>query len=181
MNKLTLYFLAIQPNEEVQIKINTFKKEMASHFSSKHALKTPPHVTIIPPFKFNVLNEDIIFDRANDLCHAASPFKMKLQNFGVFSPRVIYVRVLPNVSLNELAENFRHVFKKITSTNNNSQFTPHITIAHRDLTTENFHKAWKHYKELKFNDASEVNEVTVFRHNGKHWEDVHFSSFDATN
>lgn len=46
-------------------------------------------------------------------------------------------------------------------------FHPHMTVGYRDLTFENFQKAWKVYKEKEFKTKFLVNEISLLRHDGK--------------
>ena len=48
MNK---YFLAILPPEKIATEIVAFQKEIEDNFGAIHTQKTPPHITIIPPFE----------------------------------------------------------------------------------------------------------------------------------
>ena len=45
------YFLAILPPEKIATEIVAFQKEIEDEFGAIHAQKTPPHITIIPPFE----------------------------------------------------------------------------------------------------------------------------------
>ena len=50
----SLFFIAIMPNKELEEEVYAFKKYMASHFGAQHALKSPAHITLIPPFKWDL-------------------------------------------------------------------------------------------------------------------------------
>lgn len=49
----SLYFLAVIPPEPVFSEVMAFKKEMSERFSSSRALKSPPHITLLPPVQGN--------------------------------------------------------------------------------------------------------------------------------
>jgi 2'-5' RNA ligase len=44
------WFIAVIPPEDIQEAVTALKREAAARFESRHALKSPPHVTLIPPF-----------------------------------------------------------------------------------------------------------------------------------
>ena len=45
------FFIAILPPETIQREITDFKEEIARDFKSSHALKSPPHITLLMPFR----------------------------------------------------------------------------------------------------------------------------------
>jgi 2'-5' RNA ligase len=46
-----LYFIAIIPPQPYKEKIAGIKQSFAEIYHVSHALKSPPHITLIPPFK----------------------------------------------------------------------------------------------------------------------------------
>ncbi|NEQ19818.1 MAG: hypothetical protein F6K28_10405 [Microcoleus sp. SIO2G3] len=47
-----LYFIALLPPEEIQDYANQIKQYFADHYGSRHAQKSPPHITLQPPFEW---------------------------------------------------------------------------------------------------------------------------------
>ena len=47
-----LYFIGILPPEDIKKKITDIKHVVARKFGSKHALNSPPHITLRMPFKW---------------------------------------------------------------------------------------------------------------------------------
>lgn len=55
-------------------------------------------------------------------------------------------------------------------------FHPHATIAFKDLTKENFYRAWLKFQDKSLHHNFKVSELTLLKHNGQVWEvDSHFS------
>lgn len=48
-------------------------------------------------------------------------------------------------------------------------FKPHMTIAYRDLTPENFFQAWEEYKDKHFYDVFDVHTIYLLEHDWKKW------------
>lgn len=48
-------------------------------------------------------------------------------------------------------------------------FNPHLTVAYRDLTHENFEKAWKEYENKIFEERFEVEKVGLYKHFDQKW------------
>ena len=59
-NAHCMYYLAIVCPDELNKKILSFKLWMQEKFDCKVALKSPAHITLIPPFWFAAEEEDIL-------------------------------------------------------------------------------------------------------------------------
>jgi 2'-5' RNA ligase len=49
-------------------------------------------------------------------------------------------------------------------------FTPHVTVAFKDLEDAQFEKAWPEYETQEYKATFKVNNLYFLRHNGKSWE-----------
>ncbi|RZJ47805.1 MAG: RNA 2',3'-cyclic phosphodiesterase, partial [Chryseobacterium sp.] len=49
----------------------------------------------------------------------------------------------------------------------NYSFHPHVTVGYRDLTWENYLKAWEVYCEKEFKTKFIVDKIMLLRHDGK--------------
>lgn len=169
----SLYFVAVIPPspvfEQVQEKRLYFKNE----FGSSHALKSPPHITLLAPFNTSDENEDAIISLFEEISSNQNPFEVVLKDYSAFPPKVIYVDVLQNEPLNDLQERlerevrkrneiFKYNYKK-------RKFTPHMTLALRDLSEENFKKAWTEFKDAGFNANFSATSFSLLKHNQKKW------------
>lgn len=94
-----------------------------------------------------------------------SPFEITLNGFGSFpNPKnpVIFVQPEANENLNLLHERIRRYF----SFGKNS-FTPHMTVGYRDLSYDNYLKAWEIYKDKEYKTKFLVDKILLLRHDGK--------------
>ena len=48
-------------------------------------------------------------------------------------------------------------------------FNPHLTVAYRDLTSENFEKAWEEYEDKDFKERFDVQKVGLYKHFNQRW------------
>jgi 2'-5' RNA ligase len=55
-------------------------------------------------------------------------------------------------------------------------FHPHVTIAFRDLTKENFEQAWQHYSGKPFKESFAANSLSLLKLTGDGW--IILKSFD---
>jgi len=172
MNKLPLYFIALIPAEPLKEQINALKIKCSKSYQSDHALRSPPHITIIPPFNMNIENDKIVTELLVKFADHSSPFKIGLSGFGAFKPRVIYIKIKPNNILREIQISLAEQFDMEINIpfQRHKPFRPHITVAFRDLSPEMFYKAWEKYKYESFESTFAANSIFLLRHNGRSWD-----------
>lgn len=173
-----LYFIAILPNEEIKTDITAFKNHMAEKYFSRHALKSPPHITLIPPFKWDRTNEGKLTELLDEFSASQQQFSLQLENFDAFKPRVIFVDIVNNPDLESIHDKINANFQSVLGLENvkrGKKFSPHMTIAFKDLKRKMFYKAWDEFKEKKYTAEFEVNRITLLHHNGKKWGIIHDS------
>ena len=176
-----LYFFALVPPKEIQATVTEIKKDFKDRFHAEHALKSPPHITLIPPFEFLNSEEKKLIKNLESFALKESTFMQELENFGTFPPKVIYIKVLKSEFLLGLYNRFRKFMElKMGFGNisyNRGKFIPHMTVAFRDLTRENFYLAKSEYvkKRISFNYL--VRGISLLRHNGQYWDIIHEAHF----
>jgi 2'-5' RNA ligase len=100
-------------------------------------------------------------------------FKIQLNNFSCFQPRVIFIDVVPNEQLTCLKDNLFHFLLSEGSypiEKDERSFYPHVTIATRDLYKKSFHEAWDYFKDKKYEAEWMADGLSLLRHNQKNWE-----------
>jgi len=176
-----LFFLAVLPPENIQKKVEKIKLFFKNEYNSEHALNAPAHITLIPPFRWFETNELLLQKSIDDFCLNEVPFNVMLDGFGSFRPRVIYIDIKRNDSLFNLFEKFRifmdDQWKISEYIRGVIRFNPHMTVASRDLTKENYYKAWAEFKFKKFNSDFTVDKIVILKHNNSFWEINHISYF----
>lgn len=145
MKRDPLFFLALLPPAEIQAEVTAFKLLIAEYWNARHALKSPPHITLQAPFSWPMARLDELRHCLADLVKTQACFDIELNNFGAFAPRVIFVHCRKNRDLTELHK--RTITRMETDLafsdpHNQRPFHPHMTIAHRDLAEQDFPQAW---------------------------------------
>ena len=142
-------------------------------WGSKHALRTPPHITIIPPLSVTDTEEKSLLTIAEKISENIQPFTLHLDGYRSFKPKVVFMHVETSPELNDLQVVWR---KELLSTMPHvldqypeRPYHPHITLAHRDVTPEQFKKIWTHYAEQKFSTSFEVKSFCILKHNQNGW------------
>ncbi|MBN8702839.1 MAG: 2'-5' RNA ligase family protein [Bacteroidetes bacterium] len=172
-NPESLYFIAIIPPQPIFNKIFAFKEHMAANYDSKAALKSPPHITLQMPFKWDTHKEEILTNTLQQFSQQQIEFEMELLNFSHFESRVLYIDIVANNYLHILQKELAYAMQALqlfNSTHKSNGFKPHITIAFRDLKKQQFQLAWKEFIEMKYHAKFKVNSICLLKHNGKTWD-----------
>lgn len=155
------------PNDAVQQEVTAFKQIALTRFASGHALKSPPHITLIPPF----LQDQEDFSSLQDFASLLVPFTVRLNGFSRFDQRVIYVDVPIDESLiacqQALAAFCTGQFNIKTDAR---PFHPHMTVAFKDLKSAVFSEAWRYFSGLDYKRNFIANAITLLRHTGERWQ-----------
>jgi len=170
-----LYFIALIPRRELREKVTAFKQDFANRFNSKKALKIFPHITLKAPFKFSPGMHGELLRWFNDLHLLQNQFSIQLKNFGAFENKrnpVVFVQPILTKELKALQQQLIASFTSFFPSDIHQmdvKFSPHITVAYRDLTPEMFTKAWREYQHKQFDASFEVDAIYLLQHDSKKW------------
>ncbi len=167
---MSLFLIALVPEKVLKLKICHIKENFAATYEARHALKLPPHITLIPPFKMDKENETSLDEALVQTAVKTEVFNLELDSYGCFSPRVIFIKVVNSTLIKQLYHRLYKNASHLLPTKPEREFYPHITIATRDLSEMAFKKAMPVFKEREFRATFPVHSIVLFRHNGKTWE-----------
>ena len=169
-----LFFIALLPPLGIQQKANTIKHHFAEIYNSKAALKSPPHITLQPPFYWEIKRLAELKSVLADFGQQQRAIPVVLDGFAAFKPRVIYINVHKTPELLRLQKDLMRelessldIVHKLSKTRS---FAPHMTVGFKDLTKANFYKAWDEFQEKSFAHQFTASGLTLLQHNGKNWE-----------
>lgn len=177
---MTMYYLAIVLPPHLNQKVLYWKNFMLEKYNCKVGLKSPAHITLIPPFWMEEEKENLFIKDVNSLSASLKVFSIKTNNFSAFKPRTIFIALEKNTLLEKTKETTDQFFKAnpvYPVTIDTRPFHPHITIATRDLFKKSFHEAWPMFEKEKFEEEWEVFGLSILRHNKKNWDVIHTSQF----
>ena len=169
--KKVLFFIAIIPNAEICAEVTQFKEYAAQHFNSSRALTSPPHITLIPPFRWEPKQTQYLEEVLKGFVHSQPSFYLGLENFDCFAPRVIFVKPKESKALATLQQVLKSTLEKQLnlSYRDHHGFHPHMTIAFKDLKAAIFPKAWAHYEQVEYIRYFKVEQLSLLQHNGERW------------
>ncbi len=172
MNKAK-FFIGICPPNVLEGHIHRIKDEFRQKYSVQGAFRSKAHITLQMPFNLPINKEENFLTDLSYELQKQKPIEIKLNDFGKFEPRVVFIKVDENEELNLLQnsiERYMKRFQVFNSTHKNNGFTPHITIAFRDLKKPTFYKIWEEVKNREFKENFVADTITLFKHNGKSWD-----------
>lgn len=166
-----LYFLAVVPPEPVLTEVYAFKEIAATRFESRRALRSPAHVTLVPPFRIDEQEHRALLKAMHARLKHQPVFALTLSGFAAFRPRVIFVDVVPSPPLDQL---YREAWSVMSATLGASMparpFHPHMTVAFKDLRRARFAEAWRYFSEIAYDRTFDVDHLVLFRHEPSGWE-----------
>ena len=177
---VSMYFIAIVLPEELNERILVDKKMMEEKFGCKVGLKSPAHITIVPPFWMEEEKEQRLLEDVKTISSDMHQFPVTTNNFSAFKPRTIFIDVIVDVQLAGVKDSADRFFKdnefykiKIDT----RPFHPHITIATRDLQKRAFQEAWSLFQQKEFREEWLASGLSVLRHNRRNWEVIYTAYF----
>lgn len=171
----SLHFVALIPDRELRIKVNAFKSDF-KRFGCDKATKVYTYITLKAPFKCSGSDREDMLSWFSQMRLPQKPFHLYLNGFGAFHNKyspVIFVNPVPSLDLLRMQRELMIGFNSILSTKVHPvdrAFKPHMTVAYRNLSTENFSLAWHEYKDKHFYDVFDVHSIYLMKHDTKKWK-----------
>lgn len=176
-----MYFVAVVLPKAVDEKVRHYKQQMKEAYGCKVGLKSPAHITIVPPFWMAQEREANLEADLSAIAAGRQPFLLRTANFSAFRPRTLFVAVEESIALQELKKSSDAFFaaRDFPMKKENRPFHPHITIATRDLPKHAFFEVWPSFAEKKFEEEFAVTGLSLLKHNGRAWDVVFTADFAA--
>jgi 2'-5' RNA ligase len=90
---LPLYLVALLPPEPVFAETWALKQEVHHLTGSRNAVRLPPHITLLPPFRAPGTFEAECLAALADFAATELPFNVALDGFAWFGNRTLFVQV----------------------------------------------------------------------------------------
>lgn len=168
------YFIALLPPAEIQAAVNVIKQHFGDRYASHKAQSSPPHITLQPPFAWLDEQVSALEQSLQIFTQKAKPVPIQLSGFAAFAPHVIYIDVRKTPELLGLqAALTTHLKDKLAIAevaSNPRAYTPHLTLAFRDLTRQNFDAAWAEFQHQPFQAMFTAPILTLLVHDRQRWK-----------
>jgi 2'-5' RNA ligase len=178
------HFIGVLVPDELTTILQECRGWMNAHYGCRSGYGTPVHITLVPPFCLNeqFSHDDVrraVQDAVRSWSEDHSPFNCMVDGFGSFSGRTLFAYVKPSPEWEQLRDAVSGALLKQcpgTIRKDTRPFTPHLTVANRDIPAGAEVSALTHFAELNLKETFQVNNVTVFvRRNGKWISDTTFA------
>lgn len=177
---MNMYYFAILSPDDINTQALKWKQYFKDKFDCSAALRSPAHITLIPPFWMMPESEPDLINAISEFSQTAVSFEIQLKDFSAFKPKVIFVDIPENEYLRQLHDSFNEFIiakEKFPVKKDGRPFHPHITLATRDLFKKAFFEAWEKFDAMKFEATCRVTGISLLKHNKKNWEVIFTSSF----
>ncbi len=171
------YFIGLTLPEDVSSRIEKEREWMRRTWGNRSGMGTVPHITLIPPFYSNLSVKallSILSSIKNDRIDAV------ISGHGSFGERTIYAAVEENREMTELQRKLKRVLRESNiAFKDEKKFTPHITIANRDIKPESFVPSMEYLESLNLHEEFALSSFSLFSFIDYHWRtmgEIRFSS-----
>lgn len=166
-----LYFIALLADGEVSKEAMIQKQYMLEQYGCRVALKSPPHITIVPPFNIKEEDEEVLTGCLDKIHLPFDSIEVQTRNYDHFGNRVIFIDIESSTSLGYLVE---QVYDHLNACGfplikDERPFHPHITIANRDIPKRNFRDIFRQFKEMKLEKLMTISQLTLLKNEPGKW------------
>ncbi|MBG1270833.1 2'-5' RNA ligase family protein [Nostoc sp. WHI] len=170
---MSRFFIALLPPQDIQDYANEIKQYLADNYASCGAQNSPPHITLQPPFEWVDVDVQPIEESLKEFASKQKAVPITLSGFDAFAPRVIYINVITSQELLTLQADLMAYVESnlgiIDEVSKTRPFAPHLTVAFRDLTKQNFKAAWPEFKQRQLHFEFSGEKLALLIHDGRRW------------
>ncbi|MDN3588164.1 2'-5' RNA ligase family protein [Pedobacter aquatilis] len=167
-----LFLVCIVPPISIVEDIDVIRNEISEKYQLFQSLKRPAHITLYNPVKISSLEKEKQFFSTLENAAFSTPFSQVIKNFNSFPQHTIYIDVEQNESLVKLQSQIKRELKPLNllDEKNNFKFTPHLTIAFKDVKPHQYAAIMDEYQNKNFKRTFDVNHFSVYKHIDKRWQ-----------
>lgn len=166
------FFVALIPPRPIQDYASQVIQALGDRYHTRTA-HAPPHITLQPPFLWQSNDTSQLEECLSSFAHSQVQIPVVLSGFGAFAPRVLFINVLKtDVLLRIQADLMAHLEKHLGIADPVAQrrpFSPHLTIASRNLNRQTFKQAWSELEPQAVEFEFVGDRLVLLIHNGRGW------------
>ena len=165
-----LYYIALLPDDKLSQMCLEYKQQAQNLFQAKAALRSPAHITLIPPFNADepMINQIILI--LDHLATQQHELELQLNGWQHFGVRTIYLGFAANLTLSLLQAETKQQIGLLTKLRPEAEFTPHISIVNRDLAEIDFNSAWGYFNQQIFPTFTKCTQLALLKHSPFGWQ-----------
>ena len=168
----SLYLVALLPPEPVFSQVWGLKEEVHRLTGSRNAVRLPPHITLLPPWRASADAETAYTAALAAFAATEEGFLVALDGFAWFGDRTLFVHVSQAEALRALQARLvawceAHALAIPAETR---RYTPHLTLATRDLPLAQVPVLRQLFAARAYTATFAAAQFTLFRHDGQLWQ-----------
>ena len=170
------HFIGVLLNEDITQTLENCRLYMNKTYGCKSGYGTPIHITLVPPFRLpdEYNSADLAKIIEHDVLSGSKDFKFnaRIENFDAFGDRTIFAKVVQDEKWNDLRNSVLTAllnFAPNCTKKDKSVFTPHITVANRDIPLGVSKEALSVMNELDLNENFLLDNISIFERHGGKW------------
>lgn len=166
------YFIALLAPTEIDQAVLSWKHDLRERYGCTVALKSPAHITLIPPYQMNPEMEPEVLGFLRQFTARQPMLPFSVSGFDHFGHRTIYLAVDKNPDLQHLYSLLRRQFGDQFPGFRlllHKDFHPHITIANRDVPREAFAEILNNFQQLPYHAAGQFEAIALLRLEQGRW------------
>jgi len=146
---------------------------MHEQYGCRSGYGTPPHITLIPPFHLPSQYTDADVRNAAAACvqqcmdtTGTLPFTAHINGFGAFGDRTLFAHVISDKAWDTLHAAIYAAFHQQLPDAvqpDRRPFTPHLTVANRDIPEGASFKALQHFNASDLNVEITIDTIGIFK------------------
>lgn len=167
------FFVAVVCPLPIQDRVNQLKFWMKEQYHCRVPMNSPPHLTLIPPFWFELQNEPQVLNALDTFRYISGIPEIRLLNFSHFDRRVLYIRVIEDPVLLDLKQKLESHLISILGgaiVPDDRPFHPHITLASPGRRRSDFHRVIEHFVTRDFEDRFRADNISLLKHDQVSWQ-----------
>ena len=165
-----LYYIALLPDDKLSQLCLEYKQQAQNLFQAQATLRSPAHITLIPPFNADepMINQIILI--LDHLATQQHELELQLNGWQHFGVRTIYLGFAANLTLSLLQAETKQQIGLLTKLRPEAEFTPHISIVNRDLAEIDFNSAWEYFSSQSYPVLTKCTQLALLKHSPFGWQ-----------
>ena len=147
---------------------------IANTWGPRRALRTPPHLTLVPPLMLSPPEEHVLSEICEKAALEIPKFNLTFCSFDHFPEKVVFLKPKPSEELQNLYKTLNdeaqreipHAMKRYSE----RQFYPHVTLAHRDVTPDKFQNIKSYYDQVSIHVVTLIDKFHILSHTSQGWK-----------
>lgn len=165
------HFIGVTLPTEIVSLVEEKRAWARGKYGCRSGHSTLPHITLVPPFSSRLPDRELL-DILSGIVPLLTPFKADVQGYGSFSDRTVFLRVVESRDWSNLSRTITKGLKAmgVDVKEEKKSFTPHITIANRDIPPGKAMEMLSLLSEVDTSFTFTVDAISLFSRDGYSWK-----------